>query len=70
MLHKQQQGLSDQSSEPAKFTFLVLMFYWFAMLSSQDHLVSDIVPNPQKCALNQQRQNLNKEAVFGIFLIE
>lgn len=39
------------------------MFYWFAMLSPQDHLVSDIVPNPPKRALTQQRENLNKWAV-------
>jgi len=52
-----------RAQKAVKFTFSVLMFYWFGVPSSQDHLVSDIVPNPQKRKLNPQRQNVNKQAV-------
>ena len=54
MLHKSYEVGPISAQCALRFTFLVLLFYWFTILISHDHLARrDIVPNPRKRKPNQ-----------------
>lgn len=54
MLHKSYEVGPISAQCALRFTFFVVLFYWFTILISHDHLARrDIVPNPRKRKPNQ-----------------
>ena len=54
MLHKSCEVGPISAQCALRFTFFVVLFYWFTILISHDHLAHrDVVPNPRKRKPNQ-----------------